>query len=166
MLKKIVCLLALVGFVSVAQAQSAKLGDLAAEAGVDWLVGDWQAVTDSGDTIFISFKADLDNRVGSVHFKDRRSESKGIVVLDPVSGEVKYYTGNNRGDVGTGVWSAEDKKAILKYKHTSADGNTSRMGLVFSKVNADTMQVKLYELSGQDELGDESRGDLEFKRKK
>lgn len=165
MLKKIVCLLAFAGVITAAQAQS-KLGDLVAEAGVDWLVGDWQAETDSGDTVFISLKADLDNRVGFIHFKDRRSESKGIVVLDPISGEAKYYSGNNRGDAGTGVWTAEDNKAILKYKHTSADGNTTRMGLVFSKVNANTMRVALHELSEKDVLGEGSRGDLEFKRKK
>lgn len=165
MLKKVELVLALIGLVTVARAQQS-LGDLASGAGVEWLAGEWQAETDDGNTVFLSFTPDLDKHICIVHQKDQRSESKGIVFVDPATSEAKFCTANNRGGSGSGVWSAKDGKAILKYKHTSAEGTTARMGLSFTKVNAGTMEVKIFELSENNELGNEARTTLKFNRKK
>lgn len=165
MLKKTVGLLALVGATFVAQAQSS-LGELASQAKVDWLMGDWQATTDNGGTMAVSFKGDLDNHIALVTQKDQRSESKGIIIVDPAGGEPKFYCGNNLGGTGSGVWSAEDGKAVLKYKHTDADGRTMKMGITFTKVDANTMEVRIFDLSDKDELGTDARTTVQFKRKK
>ena len=165
MLRKIGLVLALLGWVTVAQAQKS-LGDLAADAGLDWLAGQWQAVSDRGDALSISFTPDLDKNIALVHYKDQNTESKGIVVVDPSTSEPRYYCGNNQGGYGTGVWSLEDKKAVLKYKHTAADGKVTRMGFTFAKVDAETMELKILELSDQDTLGTEPRWTAKFKRKK
>ena len=165
MFRKLVLTLALLGCVTAVQAQKS-LGDLASEAGVDWLAGQWQGVNDSGDSLSLSFTPDLDKNISLVHFKDQNTESKGIVVVDPSTSEPKYFCGNNQGGYGTGVWSVEDKKAVLKYKHTAADGKVTRMGFTFAKVDAETMELKILELSDKDELGTEARWTAKFKRKK
>jgi len=165
MLKKLGILMALAGMMCIAQAQQS-LGDMVSGAGVDWLAGDWQAINDSGDTVFLGFKADLDNHIAFVHYKDQRSESKGIVMVDPGTGLPKYYAGNNQGGSGTGVWSVDGKKVILKYKHTAADGKTSRIGITFAKLDGESMEVKILALNDKDELGDDARWTGKFKRKK
>jgi hypothetical protein len=165
MLKKIGMLALLCGMMSVAQAQDS-LGDLVNQAGVDWLMGDWQTTSDRGDTVQLSFKGDLDNHVAFITHKDQRTESKGIVIVEPGSTQPKYYAGDKLGGSGTGVWSVEDGKAILKYKHTAADGKVSKMGITFAKVDADTMEVNIYSLSDSDELGTDARVTTKFKRTK
>jgi hypothetical protein len=165
MLKKTAIVLALFGAAIIVQAQSS-LGELATQAKVDWLMGDWQAVSDSGDTTSVSFKADLDKHIAFVSHKDARGESKGIIIVDPVSGEPKFYSGNSLGGSGTGVWTAEDGKAILKYKQVAADGRTTSMGITFSKVDANSMEVKIYDLNDKGELGSDPRSTVQFKRKK
>jgi hypothetical protein len=165
MLKKLGLALALMALVTVARAQQ-NLGEMVSSAGLEWLAGDWQAETDSGNTLAVSFKMDLDKHLCFVHQKDQRSESKGMVYLDPATSEVKFCSVNNLGGLGTGVWSVEDAKAVLKYKHTGADGRTGRIGLTFAKVNADSMEVKIFELSENNELGTEARTTVKFNRKK
>ena len=165
MLKKLGILIAFAGMVCLAQAQQS-LGDMVSGAGVDWLAGDWQAVNDSGDTVLLEFKPDLDKHIAFVHYKDQRTESRGIIVVDPGTGLPKYYTGDNKGGTGTGAWSVDGKKVILKYKHTGADGTTTRMGISFAKLDGESMEVKILDLSERDELGDDARWTGKFKRKK
>jgi len=165
MLKKSAILIALASMLCLAQAQQS-LGDMASGAGLDWMAGEWQSANDSGNTVLLEFKPDLDKHIVLVHHKDQRSESKGIVLVDPTTGQPKYYNGNNLGGTGTGVWSAERKKAILKYKHTDAEGKTAKMGLTFAKLDDDSMEVKIFALGDDDQLGDEARVTTTFKRKK
>ena len=165
MLKKIGMLMTWLAMTFMVQAQQ-NLGELVAEAGVDWMIGQWQFTTDNGDDLILEFGADLDKHMGTVRYKDQRTESKGIVLLDPSSKEVKYYSVNNRGAFGTGTWTVEDNKAVLKFKQTDADGATMRMGLAFAKVDANTMEVQIFELGDSDKLGDEARFTAKFKRKK
>jgi hypothetical protein len=165
MLKKIGIVLALMGLVIVARAQQS-LGDMVSSAGLEWLAGDWQAETDNGSTIALSFKMDLDKHLCFVHQKGERSEAKGMVYVDPTSSEIKFCSVNNLGGAGTGVWSAEEGKAVLKYKHAGTDGRTMRLGMTFAKVNADSMEVKIFELSDNNELGNEARTTIKFNRKK
>jgi hypothetical protein len=164
MLRKIGLLLAMCGLLTTAHAQKS-LAEAATEAGVDWLLGQWQA-DNNGDVLALSFKAELDKHVVIVNYKDRRSETTGIILLEPGTMEPKYYAGDNLGGVGTGEWSAEDNKAILKNKHTNIDGKITKIGFTFTKVNADSMEVKIFALNDQNELGSEARSTITFQRKK
>ncbi|MCL5098006.1 MAG: hypothetical protein M1608_10860 [Candidatus Omnitrophica bacterium] len=164
MLKKMGVVVALFGMLTMVPAQP-NLVDLANEAGVGWLTGEWQTVNNEGQTVLLAFKPDLDNHIVQVHYKDARSESKGMVVLDPDTRNVKFWSANNLGGVGTGAWSAEDRRAILKYKHTDADGRLFRIGLTFTRLDANQMEVKLYDLSEYGELSSEPRWTATFTRK-
>ncbi len=164
MLKKMVLLVSMAGLLCAAQAQQS-LGDMASQAGVEWLAGDWQSADDGG-SVSISFKPDLNNYVVFVTYKDQRADSKGMIFVDPASSQAKYCSANDQGGAGTGTWSAEKGKAILKYKHTEANGQVARMGITFSKTDSSTMEVKILDLNEKDQLGDEEKMTAKFKRKK
>jgi hypothetical protein len=164
MLKQIGLLLAISGLLTTAHAQKS-LAEVATEAGVDWLLGQWQSDS-NGDVLALSFKAELDKHVIIVNYKDRRSETMGMILLEPGTMEPKYYAGDNLGGAGTGEWSAEDNKAILKHKHTDIDGKITKLGFTFTKVNADSMEVKIFALNDQNEMGSEARSNTTFQRKK
>jgi hypothetical protein len=57
-------------------------------------------------------------------------------------------------------------KAILKQKHAGIDGKITRMAITFAKVNADSMEVKIFDLNDQNEMGSEARITTTFQRKK
>jgi hypothetical protein len=164
MIKRLSLLLVAAALTLTTQAQRS-LGDLASAEGVDWLAGSWTAPTDSGDTIQLSFTPDLDQHIALVHYKDGRSESKGIIYVDPASGMPKYCTANSQGGVGTGDWDVEGDKVVLKYKHTTASLETMRMGMKFEKVDAKTMKVSIHELTAGNQLSDTPRWSTNFKRK-
>jgi hypothetical protein len=65
-----------------------------------------------------------------------------------------------------GVWEAEYGKAVFKSEHTGEYGEVSRMGFIYSKVDADTMKCELYSLDEYGTLGDEPGMTLEYKRQK
>lgn len=141
------------------------LSGLAAEVGVEWIIGSWVGTSDSGGTIELSFKPDLKDRIAIVTYNDGRSESRGMIYMDPNSEEPKYLSVNTQGAVGTGTWTAEDNKPILKYRQVNSDGQTSKMALVFKKIDAKTMEVALHDLESGDQVSDSSRGSIQFKRK-
>ncbi len=165
MLKTVALLLVIFGLTAPVQAQNT-LAELASSAGVEWLLGDWQYVGDNGETVELSFKAELDNHICIVTYKDPRSQGKGIILLESGSMEPKYYAGDNRGGVTTGTWTAEDKKAILKSKNIDKDGQTRKMGIKFAKVDASSMELSIHDLNDQNELGDEARVTVKLQRKK
>jgi hypothetical protein len=165
MLRKIAVLLAMFGLLTTAYAEKS-LGELAAEGGVDWLVGQWQLDSDSGDGSTLSFKAELDNHVVTVIYKDQRSETKGMIFLPPGTMEPKYYSGDDKGGVGIGVWSAEDNKAILKNKHTDSEGKVIKMAITFAKLDANSMEIKIFDLDDQNQMGSDARVTAKFVRKK
>jgi hypothetical protein len=155
---------ALIALLVPVQAQQT-LAEMVDEAGVAWLVGEWTGETDNGETIKLSFAWDLNKRVVSLHLTTSEMESKGMIGVDPVSKEIRYVAYDNRGGSGTGVWSAVDTKAILKYRGWNPDGEPRRMGVSFAKLSADTMKLELFGLTSGDELEDTARATIQFKRK-
>lgn len=165
MLRKIALILAVFGLLTTARADKS-LGELATEAGVDWLMGQWQMENDDADAPTLSFKGELDNHVVVVSYKDQNMETKGMIFLPPGTMEPKYHAGDNKGGVGTGVWSAEESKAILKHTHTDADGKVSKMAFTFAKLDSKSMELRIYELDSQNQLGSDARTTVKFVRKK
>jgi hypothetical protein len=165
MLRKIATILALFGLLTAARAEKS-LGELASEAGVEWLLGQWQLEGDDADGPTLVFKGELDNHVVAVTYKDQRSETKGMIFLPPGTIEPKYYSGDDKGGVGIGAWSVEDNKAVLKNKHTDSEGRTIKMAITFEKLDDKSMEVKIFDLDDQNKLGSDARMTAKFVRKK
>ncbi len=73
---------------------------------------------------------------------------------------------DNRGGNGRGTWDTDGNKAVHKYEHTGADGQTNKMGITHSKVDANTMKVEVYDVYSSGELADYPSFTLEYKRQK
>lgn len=148
-----------------AEAQQ-KLGDLVTEGGFDWLMGKWAATTDQGDKIDIVYKWELDKHMVSVHLKWPGYEHRGMIFYVPTEDKIVQIGVDNQGGSGKGTWDADDNKAVHRYEHTGADGQTNKMWITHSKVDADTMKVEVYEMYSSGELADYPSFTAEYKRQK
>ncbi len=161
-------LAAVVGLViwnSAASAQES-LGSLMEQSGSEWIVGKWAGESPDGQKYTIEYKWELKPHVLSVHFKGFDFEYHGIIFFKPAEEQVVQIGVDNKGGNGKGVWSAEYGKAIMKSEHTSEYGEVSRMGFVYSKVDANVMKLELYGLDEYGTLGNDPGMTLEFKRQK
>jgi hypothetical protein len=152
-------------FTSGAIAQE-KLGDLVAEGGFDWIIGSWTATTDRGDKIDVTYKWELDKCMLSVQVKWPNYEYRGMIFYVPAEEKVIQVGVDNQGGNGKGLWEAEGNKAVHRYEHTGADGQTNKMGMVHSRVNDDTMKVEVYEVSSDGTFGQSPAFTTQYKRQK
>lgn len=142
------------------------LGDLLAEAGFEWMSGKWLAETDDGQELQLVFKWELDKHVVSVHFKGPEFEYHGMILYKAVDDQVVQVGADTQGGSAKGTWEADGDRAILKHERTTVYGETSRVGIAQSKVDADTMKWEIYELYSDGELGAAPNFTIEFKRQK
>src|SRR5262249_36585927 len=68
------------------------MADLVAEANAEWMFGQWEAQTDSGEPVKLNVSWDLEKRVVVLHVKTSDMESKGFSYKSPSSDEVKYFS--------------------------------------------------------------------------
>lgn len=143
-----------------------KLGDLVTEGGFNWMIGKWQFTTDEGDKIDLVYKWELDKHLATIHLKIPNFEYRGMIFYVPTEDKIIQIGADNQGGSGKGTWNADGNKAVLKTEHTSADSQTNKAGYAFSKVDADTMKVEVFEVYGSDELSDYPNFTMEYKRQK
>ena len=141
-----------------------KLGDLVAEGGFDWIIGKWVASTDQGQPIQLVYKWELDKHVVTAHFKMDNYESLGMIYL-AAEDKIVQTGADNQGGTSKAVWEAMGDKAISKTESTRADGQVNKMGIVQSKVDANTMKVEVYAIESTGKLADTPWATLECKRK-
>jgi len=150
---------------SAASAQES-LGSLMEQSGSEWIVGKWAGESPDGQKYAIEYKWELKPYVLSVHFKGFDFEYHGIIFFNASEEQVVQIGVDSRGGNGKGVWDAEYGKATMKSEHAGEYGEVSRMGFVYSKVDAGTMKLELYGLDEYGALDDNPGTTLEFKRQK
>jgi hypothetical protein len=155
----------LVIFGTAASAQES-LGYLMQESGCEWLVGKWTGESPEGQKYVMEYKWEIKPHVLSVHFKGFDFEYHGIIFYKPTEGQVVQIGVDSNGGNGKGVWDAEDGKAIFRSEHTGEYGEISRMGFVYSKVDAEAMKSDLHEMDESGKLSENPGVTLEFKRQK
>jgi hypothetical protein len=155
----------LIIFSTAASAQES-LGYFMQEFGCDWLVGKWAGETTEGQKYVMEYKWQIKPHVLSVHFKGFDFEYHGIIFYKPAEEQVVQIGVDSNGGNGKGTWEAEDGKAIFKSEHADEYGEVSRMGFIYSKVDADTMKCKLYGLDQYGSLDMSESMTLEYKRVK
>ena len=161
-------LVAAVGLIICGSAASAQenLGSLMEQSGSEWLVGKWAGESPDGQEYMMEYKWELKPHVLSVHFKGLGFEYHGIIFYKADTEEVVQIGVDSNGGTGKGTWLAEYGKAMMKSEHTGEYGEVSRMGFVYSNVDASTMKLELYGLDEYGALGDDPGMTLEFKRQK
>ncbi len=150
---------------SAASAQE-NLGSLMEQSGSDWLVGNWAGESPDGQKYTMDYKWELKPHVLSVHFKGLGFEYHGIIFYKAAEEQVVQIGVDSNGGTGKGTWLAEYGKAMMKSEHTGEYGEVSRMGFVYSKVDANTMKLELYGMDEYGALDDNPGTTLEFKRQK
>jgi len=143
-----------------------KLGDFVTEGGFDWMMGRWEATSDQGDKVELVYKLELDKHLATIQLKWPNYEYRGMIFYKPTEDKIVQIGVDIQGGNGKGTWDADGNKVVLKHEHTSADWQTSKMGFVHSKVDANTMKWEVYELYSSDELADYPSFTMEFKRQK
>jgi hypothetical protein len=101
-----------------------------------------------------------------VYFKIGSYESRGMIFYVPTEDKIVQIGADNLGGSGKGTWEPDGNKAVHKYEHTGADGQTNKMGLAHSKVDANTIKVEVYEVYSTGELSDYPNFTVEYKRQK
>lgn len=139
------------------------LRDIAKEYGSDWLVGRWTATTDDGTEIQLIYRWVLDGHAMMVDLKMGEYASHGMIYYVPGEEKATAISVDNRGGMSKGTWEAQDGKLISKSEHVYA-GTTRKMAVIYSKVDAKTINVELYAVDQDDKLSDEPWGRLDFKR--
>ena len=163
-LRFLLTLVATLALASTAQARD--LADLVREGGVDWLMGKWKGETDSGDTISLSYEWALSPSLAVLNYKDPNDESHALIYVDPADSKVRHLGVGRKGGVGSGEWMAENGVATLRYTAREVSGETRKMAFVHRKVDADTLEVAVYELKSDGQLGDSAWATIRFKRQK
>jgi hypothetical protein len=157
-----------VGFLIWSSGASAqqKLGDLVAEAGFDWMIGQWKATTDDGQEIEVSFKWSLNRHLATIDFKMGEYAYHGMIFYDLAEQKVVEIGVDNRGGTNKGTWDIEGENAVSKGDRRQADGQTMRTANIHSKVDDKTMKLAVYSVDSSDQRADEPWATLEFKRQK
>ncbi len=150
---------------SAASAQES-LGSLMEQSGSEFLVGNWGGESPDGQKYTMEYKWALKPHVLSVHFKGFDFEYHGIIFFNSSEEQVVQIGVDSRGNNSKGVWEAEYGKAIFKSEHPDEYGEVSRIGFVYSKVDANKMKCEPYSLDEYGTLGDEPVMTLEYKRQK
>jgi len=150
---------------SAASAQDS-LGSLMEQSGSEWIVGKWAGESPDGQKYTMEYKWELKPHVLSVHFKGFDFEYHGIIFFKADEEQVVQIGVDSRGGNGKGIWEAEYGKAVMKSEHAGEYGETTRMGFVYSNVDAKTMKCELYGLDEYGALDDDPGITLEYKRQK
>ncbi|OHB81590.1 MAG: hypothetical protein A2W31_09780 [Planctomycetes bacterium RBG_16_64_10] len=137
-----------------------------AEAGASWLIGTWETTGETADLTSIAYSWAIDKHVVLVDYLSRRGRSKGLIAYRAHDDKIVQVGADDQGGTGLGTWSDTDGHPTLIYEHTTAAGESRRIGIVFEKVDQNTAQVKLYDVSGSHELGNDPVHVAKFTRKK
>jgi len=128
------------------------------------MIGNWVATTDEGTQIQAVYQWQLRRHMVSTHFKTGRFESRGMIFYSPSEQNVVQVGVDNVGGSSRSIWHPDGDKAVVRLEYTQRSGETTKMEIIHSKVDADTMKVVMYGVDRSGRLADEPWATLEYKR--
>jgi len=154
-------LLALASPASSARAET--LGEMAASAGVEWVIGQW--ASEDGN-VSLSYTWKLEKNAIGVAFKMGGREAEGMMMLKPGTKDVIYGAADNEGGLTSGKWIEFNGNPTLVTTHTAADGTERRMAAQHIRTDDDTLTVKLSGVGDDGKPDDGQSREVVFKRRK
>jgi len=158
-------LLVFAAWLGSAAAHAQSLSDLVNDAKADWMFAQWEAQSDSGDTVKLNISWDLDKHVAILHVKTSDMESKGYTVIDPAKGSAVYYSFDNRGSVGKGSWEMESDELTLRVEIQSSERDPFKVAFVFGGSAESGLEIRMHPISSSGDLEASSRT-YKFKKAK
>ncbi len=154
------CTVALLGGPATGQSELERMVD---EGQMSWLVGRWTAATDEGETIELAYRWQLDKNMILVNFRMGDHAYQGMIFCVPGEEKVIESGVDNRGSMVKSEWDVTWDGAVSKREVSQANGQKESMAVAISKVDKDTMKVRLYAMRYGDLAGD-AWATLQFKR--
>lgn len=121
-----------------------KLGDLLAQNGYGWILGQWQGTDDQGRTSQVKYALTLDKHAGTVDVKMGSFAYHGLVMFVPSREEVIQIGADNMGGCWKGTWGEDYEGLVNRHECARADGSTENMEHVYVKINDGTVKIKQY----------------------
>ena len=122
-----------------------KLGDVVASGGYEWLIGKW-AGNENSQTYELEYKPILDKHAASVDMKIGNFKYFGMITYVASRQEVVEFGADTLGRTWKMVWEQEGSDLVNKTELTKPDGTTQKLQHVFTKIDNDAFQAKLYEI--------------------
>lgn len=134
-----------------------------AEGGADWLTGNWAAVSDEGEKATLSYSWQVKKNMIRVCFEMGDYSYQGMIYCLGDEQRVVEIGIDSEGGIVKSEWESGWDGIISTRRTRQMDGQTREMGILSSKIDSDTMQMKVYGLV-YGALSNELMGTLEFKR--
>ena len=162
--KSLVVMILLVAMGTTATGQES-LKEIIEQEGFAWMLGQWKATMDDGTEIILTYRWAVNGYAIVSDFRMGEHLSQGIIYLVADEQQARQLSVDSRGQARTTTWGVQDGKVVAKTKMTDEYGQATDVGIVYSKVDATTMNVEGYELENG-ELADYSSWDIDFKKQK
>ncbi len=163
-MKKLITLLAMLGIVFAPQAR-ASLADKIAEAEANWLIASWEAEID-GSSVSLSFKWVIKDHVIGLHFKSSNDETYSLIALNPESSEVEQTGYGSSGRKSTGKWGPKGDMPMVTLTSKNDEGNSRSMGVAFRRIDHNNIEMQIYSVDANGDVGDFAEFSTEMKRAK
>ncbi len=135
------------------------------QQGLAWMVGRWRAAMDDGTEMLLSYRWAVNGHTMVSSFKMGERSTLGMIYLDMDAQQAKQLSVDSRGRVIKATWEAQYGEAIAKTTMTDEYGDSTDVGIAYSKVNDTTISVAIYGLDNG-ELSDDSWFEINFKKQK
>jgi hypothetical protein len=141
------------------------LGELVASGGYDWLIGKWVG-NENNQTYEVEYKPILDKHAGTVDLKIGDFKYCGLIAYAASRQEVTEFGVDSLGRMWKMVWEPDGSGIITKSELVKPDGTTTKLQHVYTKIDNDMFNVKLYAVGADGSRGAEPREQVTFKRQK
>ncbi len=143
--KALVIMTVLLTLGGVAAAQET-LKDLVEQEGTGWMLGQWKATTDDGQSIVLGYTWAVNGHAIISDFKMGERSSHGMIYFDANEEQVKQFSIDSRGKATKATWASEYGQVKATTKMTDEYGDSTDVVIVYSKVNSTTIGVAVYGL--------------------
>ncbi len=138
------------GALAAAPLQASPLSEVAEQAGVTWLIGNW-ATADGGVKMSFEWRLDKHTIATKMTLPDR--EAEGTIALKPATTVAGMISVDSKGAVSMGQWSEYEGQPLLKSTIKSDQGEM-KLATRYIKQSDNTFQVKVYRQNASGELGE------------
>lgn len=132
---------------------------------VDWIVGQWEGITDANEKAEAKFELAMNDYALSLKASVGTYEFTGLAYYVASKNTIDAMGVDNRGRSFGGSWMIYGDKLLLKIEQTGRDGSINNFDRFLSKVDDNTIRAVTYSVV-EGKRSEEPIGVLEFKRKK
>jgi uncharacterized protein (TIGR02246 family) len=115
--------------------------------GLEWIIGDWSAENDKGESEKLTFSwTDNQNFIlGSFSAKVKGVAVGSVthwIAWDPNAKNVRSWLFDATGGFGEGAWTNDDDKVTVKTTSTLQDGKPATATIVITRIDANTLGLQ------------------------